>query len=59
VRRFSRSRRRFKPLRWCLSPVIHIVQYCGFPKALNAIRVVTDQLAELGLDIPPATGRGA
>jgi 4-carboxymuconolactone decarboxylase len=42
-----------------LETVIHVVQYCGFPKALNAIRVVTDQLVELGLDIPPATGREA
>lgn len=42
-----------------LETVIHVVQYCGFPKALNAIRVVTDQLVELGLDIPPATGRDA
>jgi 4-carboxymuconolactone decarboxylase len=42
-----------------LETVIHVVQYCGFPKALNAIRVVTDQLVELGLDVPPATGRDA
>jgi 4-carboxymuconolactone decarboxylase len=42
-----------------LETVIHVVQYCGLPKALNAIRVVTDQLIELGLDIPPATGRDA
>ena len=39
-----------------LETVIHVVQYCGFPKALNAIRVVTDQLIELGEEIPPALG---
>ena len=39
-----------------LETVIHTVQYCGFPKALNAIRVVTDQLIELGEEIPPALG---
>lgn len=39
-----------------LETVIHTVQYCGFPKALNAIRVVTDQLIELGCEIPPALG---
>ncbi len=39
-----------------IETVIHTVQYCGFPKALNAIRVVTDQLVELGLEIPPALG---
>jgi 4-carboxymuconolactone decarboxylase len=39
-----------------LETVIHVVQYCGFPKALNAIRVVTDQLIELGVEIPPALG---
>jgi 4-carboxymuconolactone decarboxylase len=47
-----------------LETVIHVVQYCGFPKALNAIRVVTAELVALGLDIPPPTadgqpGRGA
>lgn len=39
-----------------LETVIHTVQYSGFPKALNAIRVVTDQLIELGVEIPPALG---
>ena len=42
-----------------LETVIHTVQYCGFPKALNAMRVVTDQLVELGLEIPPALGPDA
>ena len=35
-----------------LETVIHVVQYAGFPKALNAIRVVTDQLIELGVELP-------
>jgi 4-carboxymuconolactone decarboxylase len=35
-----------------LETVIHVVQYAGFPRALNAIRVVTDQLIELGCEIP-------
>ena len=39
-----------------LETVIHVVQYCGFPKALNAIRVVTDQLIELNVEIPPPLG---
>jgi 4-carboxymuconolactone decarboxylase len=39
-----------------LETVIHVVQYCGFPKALNAIRVVTDELVQQGKDIPPALG---
>ena len=39
-----------------LETVIHVVQYAGFPKALNAIKIVTDQLIELGLEIPPALG---
>jgi len=39
-----------------IETVIHTVQYSGFPKALNAIRVVTDQLIELGIEIPPALG---
>ncbi|WP_223693279.1 carboxymuconolactone decarboxylase family protein [Leifsonia poae] len=39
-----------------LETVIHTVQYSGFPKALNAIRVVTDQLLALGLEVPPALG---
>ncbi len=36
-----------------LETVIHTVQYSGFPRALNAIRVVTDTLTELGVEIPP------
>ncbi|MFD5321370.1 carboxymuconolactone decarboxylase family protein [Streptomyces sp. NPDC127098] len=36
-----------------LETVIHTVQYCGFPRALNAIRVVTDELVELGVELPP------
>ena len=39
-----------------LETVIHTVQYSGFPKALNAIRVVTDQLIALGVEIPEALG---
>ncbi|MCU1411705.1 MAG: carboxymuconolactone decarboxylase [Rhodoglobus sp.] len=39
-----------------IETVIHTVQYCGFPKALNAMRVITDQLVELGVEIPPALG---
>jgi 4-carboxymuconolactone decarboxylase len=39
-----------------LETVIHVVQYAGFPKALNAIRVVTDQLIELGCEIPEPLG---
>jgi 4-carboxymuconolactone decarboxylase len=39
-----------------IETVIHTVQYSGFPKALNAIRVVTDQLIESGVEIPPALG---
>lgn len=35
--------------------VIHTVQYSGFPRALNAVRVVTDTLIELGVEIPPPT----
>jgi 4-carboxymuconolactone decarboxylase len=35
--------------------VIHTVQYVGFPRALNALRVVTDSLAEVGVEIPDAT----
>jgi 4-carboxymuconolactone decarboxylase len=40
-----------------LETVIHVVQYAGFPRALNAIRVVTDQLVELGVDLPEPLGR--
>jgi len=36
-----------------LETVIHTVQYAGFPRALNAIRIVTDTLEELGVEIPP------
>lgn len=39
-----------------LETVIHTVQYCGFPKALNAMRVITDELQLQGQDIPPALG---
>lgn len=39
-----------------LETVIHVVQYCGFPRALNAIRVVTDELTELGVDVPGPLG---
>jgi 4-carboxymuconolactone decarboxylase len=39
-----------------LETVIHVVQYAGFPKALNAIRVVTDELVVQGQEIPPALG---
>jgi len=40
-----------------LETVIHVVQYAGFPKALNAIRVVTDQLIESGAELPgPSSG---
>jgi 4-carboxymuconolactone decarboxylase len=35
--------------------VIHTVQYVGFPRALNALRVVTDSLAEMGVEVPEAT----
>jgi 4-carboxymuconolactone decarboxylase len=35
-----------------LETVIHVVQYAGFPRALNAIRVVTDQLIESGVELP-------
>ena len=39
-----------------LETVIHVVQYAGFPRALNAIRIVTDQLVELGCEIPAPLG---
>jgi 4-carboxymuconolactone decarboxylase len=35
-----------------LETVIHVVQYAGFPRALNAIRVVTDQLIASGVELP-------
>lgn len=42
-----------------IETVIHTVQYCGFPKALNAMRVITDELQLQGVDIPPALGPDA
>jgi 4-carboxymuconolactone decarboxylase len=42
-----------------LETVIHTVQYCGFPKALNAITVITDELLAQGQEIPPALGPAA
>jgi 4-carboxymuconolactone decarboxylase len=39
-----------------LETVIHTVQYSGFPRALNAIRVVTDTLIENGAEIPQPLG---
>lgn len=42
-----------------LETVIHIVQYCGFPKALNAMRVISDELQLQGAEIPPALGPDA
>jgi 4-carboxymuconolactone decarboxylase len=39
-----------------LETVIHMVQYAGFPKALNAIKVITDELTLQGQEIPPALG---
>lgn len=42
-----------------LETVIHVVQYAGFPRALNAIRVVTDQLVELGCELPAPLGPSA
>jgi 4-carboxymuconolactone decarboxylase len=39
-----------------LETVIHTVQYAGFPRALNAIRVVTDALIEYGVEVPPPLG---
>ncbi|MFF2053901.1 carboxymuconolactone decarboxylase family protein [Leifsonia sp. NPDC058194] len=39
-----------------LETVIHTVQYCGFPKALNAISVITDELTKQGQEIPPPLG---
>ena len=42
-----------------LETVIHTVQYSGFPRALNAIRVVTDTLIENGAAIPEALGPDA
>jgi 4-carboxymuconolactone decarboxylase len=41
-----------------LETVIHTVQYAGFPRALNAIRVVTETLVELGVEVPPPLGAG-
>jgi 4-carboxymuconolactone decarboxylase len=42
-----------------LETVIHTVQYSGFPRALNAIRVVTDTLVEYGAEIPEPLGPDA
>jgi 4-carboxymuconolactone decarboxylase len=39
-----------------LETVIQTAQYPGFPRALNAIRVVTDTLPENGAEIPAALG---
>ena len=39
-----------------LETVIHTVQYSGFPRALNAICVVTDTLIENGAEIPEPLG---
>lgn len=39
-----------------IETVIHTVQYVGFPRALNAVRVVTDTLIENGAVIPDALG---
>jgi 4-carboxymuconolactone decarboxylase len=39
-----------------LETVIHVVQYAGFPKALNAISVITDELQLRGQEIPPPLG---
>ena len=36
--------------------MIHTVQYSGLPRALNAIRVVTDTLIENGAEIPEPRG---
>jgi 4-carboxymuconolactone decarboxylase len=38
-----------------LETVIHTVQYVGFPRALNAIRVVTDALLAYGVEVPEET----
>jgi 4-carboxymuconolactone decarboxylase len=37
-----------------LETVIHTVQYSGFPRALNAIKVVTQALLDYGQEVPPA-----
>jgi 4-carboxymuconolactone decarboxylase len=39
-----------------IETVIHTVQYSGFPRALNALKVVTDTLSELGVEIPAPLG---
>jgi 4-carboxymuconolactone decarboxylase len=38
-----------------LETVIHTVQYAGFPRALNAVSVVTQVLIEEGVEVPPAS----
>lgn len=42
-----------------IEAVIHTVQYSGFPRALNAMRVVTDALKAYGQEIPPPLGESA
>jgi 4-carboxymuconolactone decarboxylase len=39
-----------------IETVIHTVQYSGFPRALNALRVVTETLSELEVEIPGPLG---
>jgi 4-carboxymuconolactone decarboxylase len=39
-----------------IETVIHTVQYVGFPRALNAVRIVTDVLTENGAVIPEPLG---
>ncbi len=39
-----------------IETVVHTVQYSGFPRALNALKVVCEALTELGVDIPPPLG---
>jgi 4-carboxymuconolactone decarboxylase len=39
-----------------IETVIHTVQYSGFPRALNALKVVSEALTELGVEIPPPLG---
>lgn len=38
-----------------LETVIHTVQYSGFPRALNAVNVVTATLIEEGAEVPAPT----
>jgi 4-carboxymuconolactone decarboxylase len=39
-----------------IETVIHVVQYCGFPRALNAMAVITGELVAVGCEIPPPLG---